>query len=458
MKNLSCLILMSRSTWDYLLVWLFPALSFFFTSCSEKAESYSILEFNGANNIANYSKSTFLIQSFSDSLNPSLIVGSNGDLLMCDDNIFVFNNTSQTKFLLNYDDSALYVNNKITSIDLPGNDGMVQWFKDQKKRDFSALQFISFSSTIPESYLPCLNQLAKIKPDAGIYFDGDFKDLNGVLQIFNPRYLVGPSLMRTDYDNLSKFTNLELLTISIKDSVISDPLPALPLLKQIFLSDLGENMHITNDLLMNNRQIERVVINKSGTIDLALLNPVDNLKELVISGVDSIINLQLINNNKKLEVLSLTGDALVYDPGMIKLPSLRWIAFTSNVTQEEFNSFVDINPGLQIVEIFKNDTIRNLQPLSKLSGLFGLTITDTITDIKSIKTLRNLKYLSLPKSFLNLTINKAELVNSLPGTRIAANEGFCLGSGWILLLLPLILMIRFFVRIEKQHFPKGTKS
>jgi len=173
---------------------------------------------------------------------------------------------------------------------------------------------------------------------------------------------------------------------------------------------------------------------------------VDNLKELVINVSDNIKNPDLINGHTKLEVLSVTGDGLIYDPGVIRLPLLRWMAFSSNATQEEFDSFIDTHPDLEVIEMIKNDTISSLQALSKISRLYGLAVNDTVTDIATIKTLSSLKYLSLPGDFLADPVNKAEIKRSLPGTRIVANEGFCLGSGWLLLLIPLILMFRFFDR------------
>ena len=48
----------------------------------------------------------------------------------------------------------------------------------------------------------------------------------------------------------------------------------------------------------------------------------------------------------------------------------------------------------------------------------------------------------------------AEIKRSLPGTLVGANEGFCLGSGWLLLLVPLVLIFRFFGR----RLQNGIKS
>jgi hypothetical protein len=437
----------------------YVVLILFFTSCTSRPEPYSILEFTGAGDVSNYSKSFLLMLNKSDSVNPTAIIGSRGDMFMCNEYTFVYNGGSaQNRFLIKSIDNVVYVNDKINSIDIPGNDEMIPWFKNMKERDFSALQFLSFKSQPLGSYLPYLTTLAKIKPDVGLSYTGNLEDMAGLFKIFNPRVITGPSLFRSDYDQLSKLTNLEILMVSLNDSVITDPLPPMPELEQLFMTGMNENVALTNNFLINNKQIERVIIQKSGSLDFSILNPLDNLKELVVNVSDAIINFDLINNHNKIEVLSFTGDKLVYNLDHIRLPFLRWMTFSSNVTQEEFNSFVDTHPDLEVIELIKNDTISSLQALSKLSKLFGLTVTDTVTDITSIKTLTNLRYLSLPNDFLNDTINKAEIQKSLPTTRIVGNEGFCLGSGWLLFIIPLVLILRFFGRQKRQKFQDGIKS
>jgi hypothetical protein len=52
----------------------------------------------------------------------------------------------------------------------------------------------------------------------------------------------------------------------------------------------------------------------------------------------------------------------------------------------------------------------------------------------------------LPEDILKDTITKAELQKLLPGTRIVSNHGICLGSGWLLLIIPFILLFRTFIR------------
>jgi|WetSurSiteA1Bulk_404760.scaffolds.fasta_scaffold00452_8 hypothetical protein len=444
MKSLNNLEVRNSCLRSHSCYFLLIVLIFFINSCTGLPKSYSLLEFAGMDEINNLSKSYLLMLNESDSINPAVVMGSKGDLFWCDDYLFVHDKPfAKNRFLFKSTDSILYVNDKIYSINIPIKDDSIPWFKNPKEYDFSTLQFINVQSKFPDSYLPYLAKLAEIKPNPGIYLPGDFKDMAELLKIFNPRIIAGTSLVRSNYAQLSRLTNLEILMITLNDSIITDPLPFMPALKQLFLTDLKDDVVVTKNFLINNKQIERLIIQTSGSLDISILNPLNSLKELVINVSDEIKNLDLINNHMNLEVLSVAGDALIYDPNVIKLPLLRWMAFSSNVTQEEFNSFIGRHPDLEVIELIKNDTIRSFQALSNLRMLHGLVINDTVADIATIKTLGGLKYLSLPHDFLADSVNKSEIKRSLPGTRIVANEGFCLGSGWLLLLLPMILIFRF---------------
>jgi hypothetical protein len=423
------------------------------TSCTPKPEPYSIVEFSGEDWVSNYSKSQYLFVNKSDSLNSAVVLGSKGDLLMSGDYFFLLKDTSTlNKVTLQYDDSILYVNGKISSIIIPGNDNMIPWLKKMKEQDLSALQIIHVESEKNlDNYLPFLRELAGIKPNAGLFFEGDLKEMAKLLKIFHPNVLIGPTLLHNNYKFLSGLKGLKILMISLGDSLITDPLPPMPALEQLSLLEIKQNVVMTPDFLENNKQLKKMVIEKSGSLDLSILHPLNSLKELVIRSADTILNLNRINEHQKLEVLSVTGDELTFDPSLIKLPGLRWITIPGFVTQHSFNALIETHPNLEVVEIVDNDTISNLQSLTQLPKLMGLTIMDTVIDVATVKTLKNLKYLSLPEEFMKDSIKKAEIQQALPNTRIVANEGFCLGSGWLLLLIPLALIFIFIGRREKHN-------
>lgn len=431
---------------------LFAVMLIITTSCTRTPLPYSIFEITGEGDLfSNYSKSFLLTVYSPDSINPATITGSPGDLFIADDYTFIFDKNSSTKISVKKLKEGLYLNDKLVFLAIPGNNDLMPWFETIDKKDLSALQFIGTGSEVPESYLPHLSRLAEIRPDIGLLYEGSITDIKNLLEIFDPPYLVGIDLQQSDLTLLQGLKNLQLLVTSFTDYVSTTPLPELPKLKQLVLTDLDKNYELPSNFLANNKQLERLILHNPVKLDLSMLKPLKNLKELVIRESGEILNAGLINGHKKLEVLVIGDENADYDLNMIELPRLRWMTFFNNTTQDEFNSFINTHPSLEVIELVKFDTIRSLQALSGLTKLSGLTITDTVTDILSVGKLTKLKYLSLPSVFIDDSVNLARIKRSLPDTRIVANEGLCLGSGWLLLIIPLVLVIRFFCRNGRQQ-------
>ncbi len=423
-----------------------------FTSCTSKPRHYSILDFKGKGMVINFSKSPILIEYESDTVNSTAFLANKGDIIMYGDyNFFYYQDTSENEYLFKIIDKTGYLNGKINSVKIPGNDDMIPWFKQMKSNEIAPLDFLYFETPVPESYFTYLTDLAKSKPAIGLGYDGELKDMSGLFEIFNPAYIIGGTISQNEFNLLSGLTNLELLMVSLADSVFSIPLPAMPRLKQLFLSDINSSLKLNEDLLANNRQIEKLLIKKTGKLDLSLIKPLNNLKELIISDFDTVENADLVKNHKQLEVLAITGKKFKYNSGLNELADIRWITFSQDATQDDFSSFLKYHPDIEVVEIIDNYSINDLQPLLTLKKFYGLTISDTLTDFATIKSLKNLKYLSLPDVVLNDSTKKAELLKSLPNSRIVANQGFCLGSGWLLIIIPFILFFRIL-----SHFKPGN--
>jgi hypothetical protein len=423
------------------------------TSCTGKQKNYSIIEFTGDGGVMNYSKSFYLYSQNSDSANPTALIVGAGDLITYgDDRLFYCRETTQNRFSFKTIKNVDFINGKISTVNIPGNEDMIPWFKQMKNTDISALEFLNFKSKILDKYIPYLTELSKSKPSIGLGYSGELKDMEGLFRIFNPGFIIGVTLSTKDFKYLSGLTNLEFLLVNLNDSLYRDPLPPMPRLKQLIIGDSKNAFNEDADFLINNKQIEKLIIVTSGRFNFSVINPLDNLKELIVSGFDSVENFDQIKSHKSLEVLSITGEKIRYDSTLNELPDIHWMAFSPNTSQKEFNQFIKFHPDLEVVEILKNKEISSLRPLLQLKRFYGLTITDTLTDIATIKLLRNLKYLSLPKVVLNDSLIKAGLQKSLPDTRIVANQGFCLGSGWLLLIIPLILLFRVFENHKSGMF------
>jgi len=447
------------STRKWLFKWnafpLFFILPILFISCNSRPEPYSILEFTGKGLIYNFSRSLFPVMYESDSVNTTALLAGKGDIITYGEfSCFYYRESSRNIFSVKTINNEGFINDKINSIFIPGNDSMIPWFEKMKTTDISELGFLYFQSTVSDSYIPYLTDLAKTKPNIGLGYEGSLKEMTRLLEIFKPEFIVGAGISRTDFDLLSGLTSLRFLSTSLNDSAYTLPLPSLPELNQLILSDVKEDAAIANDFLINNKQIERVRIMGSGKFNLRLIEPLENLKELIIEGYDTIANFDLILNHNQLELLSVGGTKSSTDAGLKKLTGIRWMTFNEETTQDAFNSFIESHPDIEVAEIFDNDLISNLQPLLKLSNLYGLTVTDTVTDLAAVKSLKNLKYLSLPDELLNDSITKADLLKSLPGTKIVANQGVCLGSGWLLLIIPLIIALGL-LNLNKSHRVNG---
>jgi hypothetical protein len=338
-----------------------------------------------------------------------------------------------------------YINEKINSINIPDNDDMIPWFEEMKSADFSMLGFMCFDSIIFESYIPYLTNIAKTRPDIGVGNGEDLSDMVRIFKIFNPGFIIGTNLPQKDFNILSGLTNLEILLASLHDSVYTAPLPAMPKLKQLILTDVKKSA-LNNDFFINNKQIEKLSVTQSRKFNFLILEPLKNLKELIISEVDTIENIDLIKNHKQLELLSFISEKFPNDMPLKELPGIRWMTFYDNATPNGFNSFIESHPDLEVVELINNDTIKNIQSLLNLKKIEGLIVTGKLADLATIKSLKTLKYLSLYEDILNDTIIKAELQKLLPGTRIVSNHGICLGSGWLLLIIPFILLFKAFIR------------
>lgn len=75
-----------------------------------------------------------------------------------------------------------------------------------------------------------------------------------------------------------------------------------------------------------------------------------------------------------------------------------------------------------------------------LDDLKVLTVSDTLRDQSTPLQLKNLEYLSLPVASLEDSVFVNQLQKALPNTHIVPNDGFCMGSGWLLLIIPAIFL------------------
>jgi len=80
-----------------------------------------------------------------------------------------------------------------------------------------------------------------------------------------------------------------------------------------------------------------------------------------------------------------------------------------------------------------------------------LTVIGKVGQDSTLHSLNHLHYLSLSDDFLKDSVNVAKVKRALPNTIIVPNSGACLGSGWLLLIIPLAGLWFYFLKLKTHR-------
>ena len=218
----------------------------------------------------------------------------------------------------------------------------------------------------------------------------------------------------------------------------------MPALKQCIL--YGDDLTaVSASFFKNNTQLEKLTIIASLN-GYELLQPLNKLQEISLHNPNKSTDILTLKNKfGNLSVLILSGN--FYNIELLAgFKNLRWLGLPENTSQLQLNTIAVTLKDLQVLELTGNDTITSLAALGQLVKLKGLVITDTVTDKQSLYALTQLRYLSVPNENKTDSIYLRSLESALPGCLVVPNGGACLGSGWLLLIIPLVLILLFIFR------------
>lgn len=426
---------------------------------------FAVVTFYGNGNGSNQSKNYGLTQFTATKNLKSSVLAEKGDLLSYNDIILLFDKAKKDS--LKVDDSNnsfVFVNGKINSIIISEKVDLLPWLRSMDPYAISDLKMIHFQSEIKNSYIPYLKKIAHLKPNTALSFEENdslnvMKSYLKKSDFFTPEFIV-VQLPERQLPLLAHWKTTKNLYISMSDSIISNSLPAMPNLKQCVLS--GINIRSINPIFFDqNKQLKKLSIIGCPR-NYTFLEPLPNLEQLAISQYDCedyTNNLETIQNKlANLSVLILSGNHTNIDI-LSKYKNLHWLGLPSNTSQKEFDSIATHLQNLQVIELKGSPAIKDLSSLKKLPTLRALVIRDTITDKKTLLALTELRYLSVPKTNMKDSTYVHELEKALPGCILVPNSGACVGSGWLLLLIPLVFLfsVVFNKKILKRSFKKNPK-
>ena len=446
---------------------------------------FTVVKLNTKESANNISKGFVYYYFNADSLYGQALMAEKGDLLWLDDNPYYYTDLEEDSLYVDKNsDSLVYINDKLNTVCIESEKDLLPWFRQMKAADILAIKTICINTKIPPGYFPYLEKIAKANPHVAIKYleePGTIKekpgsDIEKLISLFSPKLAV-IALTQKQLGLLSGWKDIELLYLKItedrdssiptasdsgklssseqeKPFAVTQILTALPALKQCILT-CNDLYDLNKDFFIHNPQIERLTV--MPVKDVSFLQSLPQLKELNII-FDTLDIAGISNNCKNLHVLTLEGENHSGLSSICSLKNLTWLGLPSNTSQAEFNSIVLKQKGLQVLEIHGDDSLTDFIPLLQLHQLKSLIIEDTVTDAKTLPALTQLRYLSLPDKSFTDSLNIRALQKALPGCIIVPNSGACLGSGWLLLLIPLVPLFMLLKQLYTKRFPASFQN
>ena len=381
--------------------------------------------------------------------------GSSGGLLLREGDLVVDDSSKGGLFLylvsdgpalrVAVTDGGISMAGKVVAVSLEDPSGW-KWLQEASEPELTGIRFVSVPGELDTTGLPALERLAAANPGVGLML-GSEETLLTILPLFRPHMLFLPEMdvgsdakVRT---LMADQKQLETLLMTAKDSGSLDFLPSLPGLRRLFISDW--DVEQAGPLPAGLTGLKTLVVWGADMTDLsALRTELVGLEELSLidTALSELTGLAALPN---LRTLILTGnDGLTDLSGLDSLKELQWLGLPSKTSQEQFATILRTHPDLKILELVEVDDVTDLAPLRGLQGLEGLVLAGDYKNLEVLRELKSLRFVGIPKELLKEAPEQvAALRQSLPDALVVPVAPFCLGSGWILLLIPAITFFGF---------------
>jgi hypothetical protein len=423
---------------------------------NKEEEDIRLITFQGSN-VGRYLDYDLSFSAL-DSLGYVSLLTRNGNWLLTDSFFFSVRRNLPDTLRIQQLDSLMYINGDLAGISISTDSPPLSFFNQLSAEEISHLKTIQFEEPIWDSIRPYLKKIALLNPSVDIVYFSAMdsvallnRDLIWLSQYFKPRALL--LYHETDsisFSSLVKFPSLETLLIAIPlkgDGYF----PHLPHLKDLILFNNEDSTSIGSDFFKENLDLESLTIidEEGGNIDLTSLNKLKNLQNLYIQS-DSINLNAIYEDHPHLKSLHLRlNKEGVSITGIFKKNKLKWLSL--HPVDDPFMElspkvFQDSFPELEYLEFENNDSLLDYSNFKNFKKLKYLIVFGNVGLDSTLHNLDHLRYLSLSDDFLKDSVNVVKLQRALPNTIITPNSGACLGSGWLLLIIPLAGLWFYFLK------------
>jgi hypothetical protein len=344
------------------------------------------------------------------------------------------------------EDGRLILSGKTISIAPADIEDCWEWLDQASANDLRSLRFLMLPKNLDESRLPTLRKLAAVNPDLGLGISGawSISNLMSAAALFKPRVLfLESSVSAAELSGfLADQNQIETLFITVTDAENLDFLATLPNLRRLAIN--GWDPAETGPLPKGMRALKSLILFDSEILDASALAAVpEGIEELSLVMCGKITSLGGLERFSNLRTLILNMSPGIEDLSVLRgIKKLAWVGLPPGITQEQFSAFIGEHPAMKIVELIGCGEITDLSPLQRLTGLTGLVVGQIggkFAAVDQVDQLKSLEFLGLTgEVFDKHPESLARIREALPRALVIP---VCLGSGWILLVIPLAALM-----------------
>lgn len=407
------------------------------SSCSKKKHFY--VQANGAEFLNDIGSDRSTSQ---DSPFAPMSVYRPADVLIIDIGHFMIMDDRKDQILEVRNDSnyKAFINGKLVSLFL--DSGYNKILSTLSHDEIQGLKSITLDLVIGDSIVQKLSTVAKINSNINlIQYQGSLNNMDKLLELFSPKLLY-TTLSEKDLRFLENEQQLTHLTIMIDDStIVSQPLPKIDKLTHLVVQTESS---LTADFLKNNPQLTDLAI--YGYSDSNILKPLRQLKSLTL--FDGSISTLTDRQKSQIERLEIGSDTSLSAEFFKPFNNLSWLYLPRLEMQSAFDSITLSHPDIEVIGLPSDGKITDFSKATNWKKLRTMMLYgDSLENRKGLEKLTNLKLLTFPFTEKKDSVYLEKLRKALPDTTILPNDGVCVGSIWLLLVFPIVLIIRTCYRI-----------
>ena len=344
---------------------------------------------------------------------------------------------------------SVYLNGNLEYMELTEQSSL-EAFNQLTDPEVKQLSTIYMHGPLSDDHLFALKQHETELSGKGLVMEGGIgsENFNEVLSILRPTVLVIDDLgVLPDPEDGSCVSNLEFLWVEGNIPALTKLANCCSNLESLIVAswepEPGELLPLADI-----KKLQSFTIAESELTTLSSIEFPESLRKLHLVSCDTLSDINKLGELQNLKHLSLTECNRVQNVDvLLEMEHLQWLSLPPKISQQQFWDLTNRFKHLEVVELIGCSEIEDLSPLQTLPELSTLILQLEKEQLTNLDSLEQLQLVILTNEVFDDNPEWVrELRASLPNTTIVPGSGLCLGSGWLILLIPFILVFRFAFR------------